>query len=226
MMGGHVAFGAPRSGPGIATFGGVLGRGAVAALAFALVCLAPTVRAEAGSTDLDSETQFQDLAQFVVPSQPIRLGVAEVQVIVVYAPSRQSPNVDYLFPTPLRVAAARWGKTRLVAAGQSNKAMLMIRDASVVEVKLPQNGGLAGLFTRQPAARYDGRLAVELVIRNDYDKFEGRVTVRVTRSQTVLEDISDKERRAVWAKMTKAMIADLEREMRKQIQIHLTRYVR
>ena len=184
----------------------------MAALALTLACLVPATGARAGSAELDSETQFRGLAQFVVPSQPIRLGVAEVQVIVVYAPPR--------------LAAARWGESRLLAAGQSNKATMMIRDAAVVEVKLPKKGGLAGLFSRQPAARYDGRLAVELVIRDDYDKFEGRATARVTRSQTVLEDITDKERRAVWTKMTKAMIADLERELRKQIQAHLTRYVR
>ena len=198
----------------------------MAALALTLACLVPATGARAGSAELDSETQFRGLAQFVVPSQPIRLGVAEVQVIVVYAPPRRSPNVDHLFPTPPRLAAARWGESRLLAAGQSNKATVMIRDAAVVEVKLPKKGGLAGLFSRQPAARYDGRISVELVIRDDYDKFEGRATARVTRSQTVLEDITDKKRRAVWTKMTKAMIADLERELRKQIQAHLTRYVR
>jgi len=36
----------------------------------------------------------------VAERQPIRLDVAEIQVIGAYAPPRERPHVEHLFPTP------------------------------------------------------------------------------------------------------------------------------
>ena len=124
---------------------------------------------------------------------------------------------------------------KVLAAPKTMKKALLTRIEREISLHSKRSPGLIRFKTNAledadiTDALYRASMAgvqVELVIRDDYDKFEGRVTARVTRSQTVLEDITDKERRAVWAKMTKAMIADLERELRKQIQTHLTRYVR
>lgn len=159
-------------------------------------------------------------------SPPIRLDVAEFQVIPVYAAPRQPPHVEHLFDTSPQSAATAWAERTFKAAGVENRGTFIIRDASVVETKLKKDSGLSSMFTKEPAERYDGVLSAELDIRDNFDKFLGRVTARVTRSQTVLEDTEPAERQAIWKKMTRAMIADLDRELRKQIKLHLASYLR
>lgn len=162
----------------------------------------------------------------VAERQPIRLDVAEIQVIGAYAPPRERPHVEHLFPTPPQMATVRWGESQLVAEGRANKATLIVNEASVVEVRLPTEGGIASLFKKELTERYDGVIAVELEIRDDFDNLGGRASARVTRSQSVLENISEAERKAIWSEMTEAMIADLERELRNRIKSNLTRFAR
>lgn len=159
-------------------------------------------------------------------SEPIRLAVAEIQVIPIYVSPAREPNVEHLFPTPPAVAAEQWAKAHLRPVGYANRATVIIRDAHVTETKLEKKSGLSGLFTREPSERYDAVLDVEIEIRDSYDRFIGRVTAQVTRTQTVLEKTEPEERQAIWAQMTEAMIDDLDHEIARQMRAHLTSFVR
>ena len=69
-------------------------------------------------------------------------------------------------------------------------------------------------------------LDVDIEIRDNFDAFLGQAGARVTRSQTVLEGTGSGERQTMWGRMTRAMIADLDREIEKQVRAHLAPYVR
>lgn len=204
--------------------------GPQARLLAALIAVAAAVSgwaAQSGATPAPAQPFAAGPAPAVVAErQPIRLDVAEIQVIGAYAPPREAPHVEHLFPTPPQMAAVRWGEAQIKAVGRSNRATLIVNEASVVEVRLPTSGGISSLFKKELTERYDGVIAVELQIRDDFDNLGGRASARVTRSQSVLEDTSEEERKAIWSQMTEAMIADLERELRKRINSNLTRFAR
>ena len=132
----------------------------------------------------------------------------------------------HLSRTPLAVAAEQWARTHLRPVGYANRATVIIRDAHVIETELAKKSGLSGLFTREPSERYDAVLDVEIEIRDSYDRFIGRVTAQITRTQTVLEKTEPEERQTIWAQMTEAMIDDLDQEIARQMRAHLTTFVR
>lgn len=158
-------------------------------------------------------------------SEPIRLAVAEIQVIPIYVPPGRDPHVEHLFARSPLAAVEAWARSHVKAVGVSHRATVIIREALVVERKLEKGSGLSGLFTREPAEQYDARLDVAIEIRDNYDKFVARVSAQVSRTQTVLEDTEPDERQAIWAQMTDAMIDDLDRELGKQVHQHISVFV-
>ncbi|MDJ0949805.1 MAG: hypothetical protein QNJ94_12885 [Alphaproteobacteria bacterium] len=158
-------------------------------------------------------------------AEPIRLSVAEIQIIPIYVPPRRDPHVDHLFTRPPLAAAEAWARSHLKAVGISHRATVIIREAGVTEAKIEKKGGLSGLFTREPSEKYDAHLSVVIEVRDNYDRFVGRANALVERTQTVLEDTEPDERQEIWSKMTDDMIDDLDREISKQIRQHLAVFV-
>lgn len=195
----------------------VSSRNYLSGLALAIaVCIGLPVAAHAGSP-----WQFVvEIAQ--AQGSQIRLKVADIQVIGAYASPRQDPHVDHLFSTPPQGAAQRWAESKMVAAGSENRATVIVREASVIETKLKPSGSW---FSRDPAERYDAALVIDVEIRDNFDALMGTASVKVTRSQTVLEDTDDEERQSMWSAMVEAMIADLDREIENQLRKHLAAYV-
>ncbi len=175
-------------------------------------------------TPLGSARAQQDAAPASY-SEPIRLAVAEIQVIPIYVPPRRAPHVEHLFARPPLAAVEAWARSHLKAVGVSHRATVIIREALVVEKKLEKESGLSGLFSREPSEQYDARLDVAIEIRDNFDKFVARVTAQVNRTQTVLENTEPDERQAIWAQMTDAMVNDLDRELGKQMNQHIAVFV-
>lgn len=151
--------------------------------------------------------------------ETIWFDVAELRVSSNYHPPLEPPNVDHRFPVSLSGAAMRWAHERLIAGGDNGEAAFVIEDASVVETELDVRPGVTGLFHDEPAYRYDGRLAVRLVVVQDGRTSEAQAVV--TRSQTVQESATLNERNAVWYQMMDRMLVDMNAEMEKNIGIYL-----
>ena len=157
---------------------------------------------------------------------PIRLAVSNVEVQSDFKPTFQAPHVEHLFPVQPARALENWARDRLVAAGGSNAhARFIIQDASVVEVELKKKSeGITGAFTKEPAQRYDATVAATLQIVDDRGFPVRTVTVKATRSQSVLEGITPNDRDKTWYDMTKALMAEFDQQMSTEISTHFGGY--
>lgn len=155
---------------------------------------------------------------------PIALEIAELDVSSDYAAPLTQPNVDHEFPVTLSSAATSWANGRLSAVGVTGRADFIIEDASVTETALDTTGGVTGLLKDELAYRYDGRLAVRLIVTRGHDT--GEVEVVVTRSQTMLENVTVNERTAIWYQMMDQMMVDLNTEMETNIDLYLQAFIR
>jgi hypothetical protein len=156
----------------------------------------------------------------------LRLNVAEIQVVPGYVPPNQKPNVEQMAsPTPQQAAEA-WAQSKVKAVGRENRAMVIIRQASIVEVPLPTKKGVEGVFTKEPDRRYDGTLEAEIEIRNDTGKKIASAEARALRTQSVVQGASEAQLKEIWSKMSRDLAGDLAAEFDKQVRANLASYVK
>lgn len=156
----------------------------------------------------------------------LRLNVAEIQVVPGYASPGKKPNVEeFASPTPQQAAEA-WAQAKVKAVGTQNRAMVIIRQASIVEVPLPTKKGLEGVFTKEPDRRYDGTLEATIEIRSDTGKAIAHAEARALRTQSVVQGTSEADLKALWSKMSRDLAGDLAAEFDKQVRANLASYVK
>lgn len=152
----------------------------------------------------------------------ISLDVAQVEVVPDYRAAMAAPNVDHLSPMPPLEAIRRWAGDRLRPVGSTGIVRLIVKDAHIKEVQLPRTAGLSGLFTKDQAQRYDGRIDVDLVAQKpDRNNFTGYTSAIVTRSVSVPEDVSLNERERTWLTLTRQMMDDLNARFEDGIRVNL-----
>jgi hypothetical protein len=158
--------------------------------------------------------------------QPLlRLDVASVDIQDDFHPSFRSPNVEHLFPVSPEHAMENWARDRLQATGTTRRARVRIIDASVKETELPRTKGLSGAFTTDQAERYDATAEMSIDLLNDRGFVDRTVSAKVARSQSVVEGITPNQRDEVWYAMTKALMADLDQELERQMRANFTFYL-
>ena len=155
----------------------------------------------------------------------LRLTVAEIQIVPGYVPPNQKPNVEQMAsPTPQQAAEA-WAQSKVKAVGRENRAMVIIRQASIVEVPLPTKKGLEGVFTKEPDRRYDGTLEADIEIRSDTGKKIAEAQARALRTQSVVQGTSEADVKAILSKMSRDLAGDLAAEFDKQVRSNLASFV-
>jgi hypothetical protein len=156
---------------------------------------------------------------------PIRLAVGEIEVVSDFRPSFAAPHVEHLFPVPPQRALENWAHDRLVAAGGSARARFTIQDASVIETALKKKEeGISGAFTKEPSERYDATVQATLQIIDDHGLAVRTVTVKASRTQSVLEGTTPNDREKAWYEMTKALMGDFDRQMDSEISANFGGY--
>ncbi len=173
-----------------------------------------------GCAGMPAQQNFPDLSYRHLA--PINLAVGGVSVESRYIPPLKAPNVEHLAPVPPYNALRQWGLDRLRATGGSDRARLVILDASIVETKLAVTGGIKGAFTRDQAARYDGKLVAMIEIVDTAGRQRAFATARAERSQTVPEGTTVAEREKVWFTLTE----DLMRQINEQLESNIARHLR
>lgn len=156
---------------------------------------------------------------------PIKLNVARVEVVKEFVPSDQPPHIETLTPRTLIDSTDRWARDRLRPVGDSGFARFIITDASLVEVPLKVEKGLAYSFTNQQSKRYDAHVAVRLEIHNARGFTDGEVTAAAANSRSVAQDISERERSETWYLIVERAMLDLNAELDRNISAHLTRFM-
>jgi hypothetical protein len=139
----------------------------------------------------------------------LRLNVASVQVDDSWTPAADSgQHVEYLSPEQPLDALRDMAHTRLVAAGASGQARLVIEDASIL---------------RQDN-RLDGSMAVRLDVSTGDGTRSGFAEARVARSLPESPDQSDGGRAAAY-RITKQMMDDMNVELEYQVRRTLRDYL-
>lgn len=157
---------------------------------------------------------------------PINLAIGSFDVESRYIPPLKEPNVEHRAPVPPYNAIRQWGFDRIKVQGGAEQARLVILDASIVEVPLAVTGGIKGAFTRDQAARYDGKLSVMLEILDPSGHQRAFVTGRASRSQTVSEGATVAERERVWFAITEDMMRQLNSELEQNIARYFGNYLK
>lgn len=154
----------------------------------------------------------------------IKLNVASVEIVENYVPPLRGPNIEHLFPQPPSQVARRWAEDRLRALGTEGRAQFVIDTASVVETRLKVEKGLRGAVTIDQTTRYDATLTVTLEIRNDRGFRQAFATASAERSQTVPEDLTVNERRAIQHQLVEDVMTDLNATLEAKIAEFLSAY--
>ena len=157
---------------------------------------------------------------------PIRLDVAQIEIVRAYQAPGAAPNVDHLFPQKPADVAESWGRDVLRAVGQRGMATYTILDAAAVETKLPRSTGLTQVFKTEQSDRYDLRIEVQLEVGNPLLATTGIATATATRSQTVAENMTLNQRETIWFQMTENAMRELDQKLEAAIRDKLRVFVR
>lgn len=157
---------------------------------------------------------------------PIRLDVANVEIVDEYYPPLRRPNVEHEFPIPPADAARRWANDRLQAVGRSRTVRFTIRNAAVTEVKLERRAGVVGAFTTDQSERYFGVLDIGVEIRSATGAREAYAEARAEQTRTVSEKASVNDRERVFFEMTEFLMKTIDAELERQIGQHFARFRR
>ena len=155
--------------------------------------------------------------------EPIRLAVAEIEVVEQYRPPGAPPNVDHRVPQPPISVMRRWADQRLAPAGTDGVARVIITDASIVQEAVQQSGGVVGLLSVEQSERYSARLAMAVEVASAAGS--GRADAVAERSVTVLEDATLAEIEDAWFRMVDGAANDLDRELEGNIRLYLEPFV-
>lgn len=157
----------------------------------------------------------------------IGLDVGSIEVVNEYREPLSRPHVEHLVPVNPGRTMERWASDRLTASGtQFNRAVLRVKEASIVEEKLRTTTGLRGTFTNEQAERYTATAEAVLEILDNRGSRIGMAEARVQRSRTVPEDITLNDRERAWYELTETTLRDLDATLTRNVQTHLGRFLR
>jgi len=158
--------------------------------------------------------------------EPIKLAVGTVEIKNEYFPPTTRPNVEHEFPISPAKAVIHWVQGRLIPVGKTGSVIVIIRDASVLEVPLALQRGVKNFFTRQQSHRYDGTIDLRVEIRDSDNNVKAVVQSVAQMSRTVPENLSIKAREEIWFKLTEEMMGDLDKSLQNLIYNHLKKWLR
>ncbi len=157
---------------------------------------------------------------------PLRLEVASIEVADEYRPNLDPPHVEQRLPVPLPHVADNWARDRLRPVGASGRAVAVITDASVVEIKLPKQSGLSATFTNQLDTQYEARVGIRVEIRDDRGGSMRMAEGHAERSVTTVEGVTLEERDRTLYQMETQLMEDLDRQLETQIRNNFGSLVR
>ncbi len=170
----------------------------------------------------DPQNRFAEITYAHKPE--IRLDVGEVRVEQAYLAPGKDPNVEHRFPVRPNDAAVRWAQDRLEAEGDRLVFRYIVREASAVETALATESGVTGLLTTDQSERYEARIVIDMEVL-DGRQVQGTARAEARRSVTVPEDISLREREAVWYKLTEDVMKDLDSQLEETIRSAFFPYI-
>jgi len=144
---------------------------------------------------------------------PLQLNVASIEIQQTYQPPLTKPNVDHLFKTPPAQVITNWAQYRFRADGGADRALIIIKNASVKQVILKKDKSFTGIFTQQQSKRYDMSAEIIVKIIGPGGVQKAVATATAKRSQTIREDANLNQRDQIWFTMEERLMDDLNKEI-------------
>jgi hypothetical protein len=161
-----------------------------------------------------ADVTFQHLA-------PLNLDVGSVQVETSYRPADHPEDMGTEYPQAPVEAAAQWARDRLKAVGARGQANFTVVEASATRTPLPRSTGLNAALNKDQSDRYDIAIEVKLEAFNPILGTSGVVSERVTRSQTVPEDLTLNQTEVVLFNLLDSAMKDLNARLELSIPQYL-----
>ncbi len=157
---------------------------------------------------------------------PLRLNVANINIVENYRAPMALPNVDHTLPTPPIMAIKQWAGQRFAAGGSQGHLEIAIEDASVKETPLQKKDGLTGFFTDDQEARYDAHIKITLRIYDGVNTIStGEAVAEVSRWRTINEKATVAQREAMFNNMLQEMMLQLDSEAEARIRQYSARFI-
>ena len=155
--------------------------------------------------------------------QPIRLDVANVQIVDAYQPDPAN-DIGNQFPEDPAKVARQWAEDRLLAVGQQGQATYTITLAKATQTPLTRSQGMTAMTNKDQSDRYDLAITVNLEVIAGGKS--GQVTAQAARSQTVREDMTLNQREGVFFNLLDVTMKDVNAQMEQLIPQYLGGFVR
>lgn len=155
-----------------------------------------------------------------------KLAVSSIEVVNVYKQPLAAPNVEHLMNLSPEAAARIWARDRLQAVGGPLRAEFRILDGAVTEAELKTDKGFTGMFKKEQSARYNGQMAVELVIKDNRGMTVSSAEARASRSQTTPEDVTLNQRDQIWYEIVELMMKEIDSRMNENIRTYMAAHIR
>jgi hypothetical protein len=141
-------------------------------------------------------------------------------------PPREYPHVGHRAPFTFEQAARDWAAVHFSLNGSSvNTLRITMREGDVTEKLLPVKKGLQGLFTKDQAAEYEGRLDLEIAVVDPNGRVLAQAEGKAWHTRTVAEGATEADKQAIWAEMIKKTFDDLDLELQPKIRTAMAQYV-
>lgn len=184
------------------------------ALALALIAM--------GLPACDTPPQRQQFPQITFQHlAPFNLDVGSVQIEEAYRPQDNAEDIGAEFPEAPSAAVAQWARDRLNAVGARGQADFTVVEAKATRTPLPRSSGLSAALNKDQSDRYDLAIEVRLNAFNPLSGHSGTLSERVTRSQTVAEDLTLNQREVVLFNLLDSAMKDLNARLEQSIPQYL-----
>lgn len=147
----------------------------------------------------------------------LNLDVGSVQVEEAYRPADHPDDMGAEYPQAPISAVAQWAHDRLHAVGARGQATYTVVEAKATRTPLPRSTGLSAALNKDQSDRYDLAIEIRLDAFNPIIGKSGSLTERVTRSQTVAEDLTLNQREVVLFNLLDDAMKDLNARLEQSI---------
>ncbi|HEU0118428.1 MAG TPA: hypothetical protein VFR09_07320 [Alphaproteobacteria bacterium] len=118
-------------------------------------------------------------------------------------------------------AIKQWSTDHLQAAGSAGEAIVVIKDASVVQQAIPHEGQW---FTREQTSKYNAHVEVELQIKGQGDSY-AIASAQASRYETLPENATEAEKQNAYMTVLNGLVRDLGQNLNGSIHEHLQHFV-
>lgn len=184
----------------------------------AAALIAGAVFSQAASA-ADAAIRFADATTFATDATALSIQIEA-------RPPKEYPHVMSRAPVTFEQAAKSWAEARFSLSGNSvNTLRVTVKEGDITEKLLPKTGGIKGWFTKDQAAEYEARLAVEVAVIDPNGKVVASAEGKSWQTRSVTEGATEDDKRKVWAEMVKTTFDNMDAELQPRIRNVMSNYV-